>query len=485
MRSLRSLVSSLFAGEANDSSSDLGFLAEEPDDFPAQILIDSASPIRITFLYENTGLCVASKRVEAKRVSNGISKSSHYAVSTYGLTGHGWQPPDPLASFPQAFVLYCTIGTTLCRPFMDAYNNVRMRTPVLAILGYCVSDKRVHNMFNIGVCSVIRSPFSFDVLSIQLACMIARHRKSEDAMTGSRLLSDILPDEVVTELKAGADRVTHCHACITVFFSDIVGYTSLCGKYDTATVVDMLHDVYSKFDALTATHSVFKVQTIGDAYMAVCGHDAAVYDTQCTRVMAFAKDAIRVVALCPALPLGDRLRIRVGVHSGHAFSGVIGTTRPHFSFFGQTINYASRMESTSVPMRAHVSSAAVARLAFETGGVVTHNLSIRECPVMLKGIGEASTWLMHPAPDVDALIPLSPQSRCQLDIQSVASSQEFDRYPKPTRTPREMQRKSQSARNSRDEPREQRPVSHAFTDTFTTASAVVQIQLLGDVEDRC
>ena len=431
-------------------------------------------PVHFTVIYKQDGLCDSTRCVH-----EGISKTSRFKVCTHRLTSHGWEPPDPMSTCPSAFVLLWSGGSAfssseLSCAFFEAYLHSKTTTPVLAMVGSGVSNEVVISMLVRGVHEVIRAPFAWNVLHIHLAGIVARHRKSEDAMTRSRLLSNILPDEVVIELEAGADRVTHRHACITVFFSDIVGYTFLCGKYDTATVVDMLHDVYSKFDALAATHSVFKVQTVGDAYMAVCGHDAAVFDTQCTRVMAFADDAIRVVAQCQALPLGDRLRIRVGVHSGHAFSGVIGTTRPHFSFFGQTINYASRMESTSVPMRAHVSSAAVARLEYETGGAVTHKLSIREGPVMLKGIGPVSTWLMHPAPDVDALIPLSPQS------------QELDRYPKPTRV---MQRTSQSAHNSRDEPREQRDsrtFTDTFTDTFTTASTSLSASLLasGDVEEQ-
>ena len=447
--------------------------------------------MRVTIIYEHNGLCDSTRRVQ-----EGFSNTSRFRARAHRLTSIGWEPPDPLSTCPSAFVLLWGGGSSfsnseLSRVFLEAYLHSKTTTPILAMVGSGVSDEVVIGMLVRGVYEVIRAPFAWDVLCVHIACIIVRHRKSEDAMTGSRLLSNILPDEVVTELKAGKDRVTHRHACITVFFSDIVGYTHLCGKYDTASVVDMLHDVYSKFDALAATHGVFKVQTIGDAYMAVCGHDAAVFDTQCTRVMAFAEDAIRVVARCQALPLGDRLRIRVGVHSGHAFSGVIGTTRPHYSFFGQTINYASRMESTSVPMRAHVSSAAVARLAAETGrGFATHNLSIRECPVVLKGIGEASTWLMHPPPDVDALIPPSPDSRCGPDTHAVASSGGFDRYPRPTRSPRD--RTSQSAHTSRDEPREKRDsrtftdaFTDAFIDTFTTASAVVPRLVLGDVEDRC
>ena len=150
-------------------------------------------------------------------------------------------------------------------------------------------------------------------------------------------------------------------------------------------------------------------------------------------------------------------------------------------------------------------------------GFVAHNLSIRKSPVLLKGIGEASTWLMHPPPDVAALIQRSsfslpafrsPQSG--LDIRSV----EFDRYPKPTRRPSEKQRTSRSAGNSpekqrtsrstgnspekqrtsrstgnsRDEPRETRDprtFTDALSDRFTTASAVVPSLVLGDVEDRC
>ena len=495
MCSLRSCISSLTAGLCWPGSTDDAESSIDGDDLEAatdanvsdvdlssHMGMDSECdyPLRITIIYEHNGLCDS-----ARRVKEGISKTSRFKVCAHRLTSAGWDPPDPLATCPSAFVLLWSgrspfSRSELSRVFVEAYRSAKMRTPILALVGCGVSDECVNRMLITGVSDVIRAPFAWDVLRVQLACIIARHWKIEDAMTSSRLLSNILPDDVVSELKAGKGRVTHSHACITVFFSDIVGFTDLCGKYDTATVVDMLHDVFSKFDAIAATHSVFKVETIGDAYMAVCGHDVATYDTQCKRVMAFAKEAMRVVARCPALPLGDRLRIRVGVHSGPASSGVIGTTRPHFCFFGQTINYASRMESTSVPMRAHVSGAAVARLADETGEeFISENLSMRASPVLLKGIGRASTWLMRPPPDVDVLCPPSPSpspsppspalpwetassARSSRDLccpafdvlcasESERSSRDLECAPTPTRTS-EKQRKSQSARNSRDTP---------------------------------
>ena len=110
----------------------------------------------------------------------------------------------------------------------------------------------------------------------------------------------------------------------------------------------MLNDLFSQFDALTLKHGVHKVDTIGDAYLVCAGHESHTVDST-LRVTEFAMDMLRIVRSMKP-PKGIDLQMRVGIHTGPAYSGVVGGKRiPKYTFFGDTINTASRMENTSWP----------------------------------------------------------------------------------------------------------------------------------------
>ena len=139
------------------------------------------------------------------------------------------------------------------------------------------------------------------------------------------------------------------HSDVTVLFSDIVGFTKMTSIKPTIEIIEMLNFLFSEFDDLTEKHDVYKVETIGDAYMVAAGHLKG--DPNPTeRVLSMASDMLKVVER-----IGGGLQIRIGIHHGEAHTGVVGVKMPRFCFFGDTINTASRMESTSFPMCVQVS----------------------------------------------------------------------------------------------------------------------------------
>ncbi|GIL82425.1 hypothetical protein Vretifemale_11416 [Volvox reticuliferus] len=173
-----------------------------------------------------------------------------------------------------------------------------------------------------------------------------------------KLLKNILPESIIARMQQGQKFVADSHAHVVILFSDIVGFTSLSSKLPTAEVFLMLSNMFNAFDKLTDRFSVYKVETIGDAYMVAAGHDEdedkAHKGSPLMRVLGFAKAMLDVVRNITA-PNGERMRVRIGVHCGPAFAGVIGMKCPRYCFLGDTVNTASRMESTGFPMCIHVS----------------------------------------------------------------------------------------------------------------------------------
>ncbi|EKX50455.1 hypothetical protein GUITHDRAFT_51586, partial [Guillardia theta CCMP2712] len=159
----------------------------------------------------------------------------------------------------------------------------------------------------------------------------------------SMMLYRILPRHAVVQLRR-RKQVVDVFDVASVFFSDLVGYTDLAGKTSPIEIVAMLNDLYTKFDRLVEKHHVCKVDTIGDAYMVIAG--AGVHSTcdgpeAASRVAKFALDALDLVARSDY-----GIRMRAGIASGPVVAAVLGSAVPKYSFFGDTVNTASRMEST-------------------------------------------------------------------------------------------------------------------------------------------
>ncbi|XP_069557406.1 guanylyl cyclase C [Brachyistius frenatus] len=170
----------------------------------------------------------------------------------------------------------------------------------------------------------------------------------------------LLPGPVVRSLKETGRVEPELFEEVTIYFSDIVGFTTLCRYSTPIEVVDMLNDIYKNFDSILDHHDVYKVETIGDAYMVASGLPKRNGNRHAVDIAQMALDMLAFVGTFELQHLpGIPLWIRIGVHSGPCAAGVVGNKMPRYCLFGDTVNTASRMESTGLPLRIHVSQSTI------------------------------------------------------------------------------------------------------------------------------
>jgi adenylate cyclase len=201
------------------------------------------------------------------------------------------------------------------------------------------------------------------------------------------LLLNILPQQIIDRLEAGEETIADRFPELTVLFSDIVGFTETSSDMPPDQLVSELNGLFSEFDELCGRTGVEKIKTIGDAYMAVAG----LPDTRSDHVAAIAELALRMRQETLGRATTPGWRIRIGIHTGPAVAGVIGKKKFVYDVWGDTVNVASRLETSAEPGRIHVSEpvADALRGSFDTEPRGT---------VELKGKGPISThYLIGPA----------------------------------------------------------------------------------------
>jgi adenylate cyclase len=212
-------------------------------------------------------------------------------------------------------------------------------------------------------------------------------RRAAEARS-EELLTNAIPTSIAARLKHGDRRIADAYPDTTVLFADLAGFTPWAQRTDPDAVVSYLDELFSRFDALAATCGVEKIKTIGDSYMAVAGAPVARAD-HAAAAMALARGMLDVVAEGVERNGGD-LQLRVGLASGAVVGGVIGQKRILFDLWGDTVNLASRMESSGVPGRVQVapSTYALLREAF---------VFEERAGVEVKGVGVMTTYLLAAA----------------------------------------------------------------------------------------
>ncbi|XP_053162134.1 retinal guanylyl cyclase 2-like [Hemicordylus capensis] len=207
-----------------------------------------------------------------------------------------------------------------------------------------------------------------------------------------KLLTQMLPLSVAETLKTGAVVEPEYFDEVTIYFSDIIGFTTISSLSEPIEIVDLLNDLYTLFDAVIGHHDVYKVETIGDAYMVASGLPKRNGHRHAAEIANMSLDILSSVGSFKVKHLpGVPVRIRMGLHSGPCAAGVVGLTMPRYCLFGDTVNTASRIESTGLPYRIHISQSTMKTLRSLNEG---YKIDFRG-KTELKGKGlEETYWLV-------------------------------------------------------------------------------------------
>ncbi|KAJ1080464.1 hypothetical protein NDU88_000663 [Pleurodeles waltl] len=220
-----------------------------------------------------------------------------------------------------------------------------------------------------------------------------------------KLLTQMLPQSVAEALKTGTPVEPEYFDQVTIYFSDIVGFTTISAMSEPIEVVDLLNDLYTLFDAIIGSHDVYKVETIGDAYMVASGLPKRNGNRHAAEIANMSLDILSSVGSFRMRHMPDvPVRIRIGLHSGPCVAGVVGLTMPRYCLFGDTVNTASRMESTGLPCRIHVNLSTVNILKSLQEGYKMDSRGKTE----LKGKGMEDTYWLVGRAGYDKPIPIPP-----------------------------------------------------------------------------
>jgi len=223
------------------------------------------------------------------------------------------------------------------------------------------------------------------------AALDRAHQRSEE------LLLNILPPSIARRLKLDGGTIADDFAGVTVLFADIVGFTRMSSRLPPERIVEVLNDLFCKFDDLAGHHRLEKIKTIGDCYMVAGG----LPEPRGDHAEAVAEMALAMLGIVAELAArtGEELSVRIGVHSGPVVAGVIGKRKFIYDLWGDTVNIASRMESHGLPGAIQISGASRRLLEGK------YRLRSRGM-IEVKGKGEMETWLIEGRlPDGAALRP--------------------------------------------------------------------------------
>ncbi len=223
-------------------------------------------------------------------------------------------------------------------------------------------------------------------IALGLVVFIDGERVAAKARSESLLLN-ILPQAIVERLHGGEQVIADHYLEVSVIFSDVVDFTPFSERVEPQRVVEVLDNLFSAFDALAQRLGLEKIKTIGDAYMVVAGAPEPRPD-HAGVVLEMAIAMHRAADMQPPLD-GHRLQIRTGIATGPVVAGVIGRRKFSYDLWGDTVNTASRMESSGVPGCIQVTEATLRLLGDGFPWQVRQGVEV-------KGKGPMTTYLLDP-----------------------------------------------------------------------------------------
>ncbi len=221
----------------------------------------------------------------------------------------------------------------------------------------------------------------------QLGLERARSQASE------QVLHRVLPSSIAERLTRGEEVADH-YENISVFFSDIVGFTPMASRMSPHDVISLLNFLFETFDRIMERHGCEKIKTIGDGYMAVAGAPEPC-ENHAERIvqasLALLAELELPESIKSALPSGSSLQLRIGLHCGPAIAGIVGVNRFVYDVYSDTVNTAARMESHGMPGRIHCSADFAEQLRSRQAPYILEDRGELE----IKGKGTMRTYFLN------------------------------------------------------------------------------------------
>jgi class 3 adenylate cyclase len=192
----------------------------------------------------------------------------------------------------------------------------------------------------------------FSVVVYRQRNKISKARKRSD-----ELLLNILPEEVAEELKAKGSADAKQFDEVTVMFTDFKGFTQISEKLSPTELVNEIHTCFKAFDGIITKHKIEKIKTIGDSYMCAGGLPVA-NTTNATDVVNAALEIQQFMKQHlqrRKMENKEPFEIRIGIHTGPVVAGIVGVKKFAYDIWGDTVNIASRMESSGEAGKVNIS----------------------------------------------------------------------------------------------------------------------------------
>jgi class 3 adenylate cyclase len=251
---------------------------------------------------------------------------------------------------------------------------------IAVIMISAVDDiSRVAQCIQIGADDYLSKPFNSVILTARVHALLERKRlrdlerqktgqlqKALDEIEKQRqlaekLLCNILPDKVAEELREKGSVDPMYFEDVTIVFTDFVGFTLSTEKLPAEELVQLLHQYFTAFDQIVSSYGLEKLKTVGDSYMCASGLPTRTPSHPVDAVMA-AYEMLDYVERTAESGSGAGWRVRVGLHTGPVIAGVVGIRKFLFDIWGESVNLASRMESSGAPGRINVSERTYSRV---------------------------------------------------------------------------------------------------------------------------
>jgi len=286
-------------------------------------------------------------------------------------------------------------------------NRELSRLPVIVISG-ADQEQNAVNCIELGAEDFLPKPFNPTLLRARVTSSLEKKRLRDldklrlaqlqaekellqiEKDKSERLLLNILPKPIAERLKLGERTIANGHPIVTVMFADLVGFTALSGRTAPADLVGILNGIFTTFDLIVERSGLEKIKTIGDAYMLAGGIPLPRED----HAQAVADVALQMIVALDRLNTanGTELKMRIGLNTGPIVAGVIGKRKFTYDLWGDTVNLASRMESSGLPGAIQVSAST--HEALKNDFVLTERGQVE-----VKGIGPVQTYLLKARKD--------------------------------------------------------------------------------------